>query len=162
MKDVAVNDASVLRFYIHGTITLFVPSSALLKRIFILPKDDSRPDDHSLRLDAADVRDAKRMRSANGAPHKTKDASGRTNGGTWNGFGSGNKSAGNLNGTGRVSASPSVGEAAVFGGVRLSVTKKEALRSKGMFKIAPQSKVCVMTPYLIALDKISHYISRRQ
>lgn len=33
--------------------------------------------------------------------------------------------------------------AVIAGARRLSVTKQEALRSKGLFKIAPPSKVCM-------------------
>lgn len=106
-------------------------------------QDDTRPDDHKIKLDANDIRENKRAKSA-----AAGSGSAAKGGNAWSGFGGGSggsggggsstgRGAGSLSGATRQSSSSGV----KFGGMRMSVTKKEALRSKGVFKIAPQSKV---------------------
>lgn len=112
-------------------------------------QDDVLPGDDKVTLDADDIRETKKARSAATAqrgkdsslsPAKSTGIS--SNGGgagrpgsAWNGFGAGGGAAGAARGSGG-------GRGGVIGGMRrLPGTKQEALRSKGLFKIAPASKV---------------------
>lgn len=82
-------------------------------------------DDHNLKLDDQDVRETKKARAA--AQRSTKESANTSTGGEG----------------ARTGARGNVGGQGVGIGRHLSVTKQEALRSKGLFKIAPQSKVKV-------------------
>lgn len=100
------------------------------------------PGDHKMNLDDDDVRETKKAKSV--ASQRGKDAAAgagggagaRSSGNAWGGFGSGGGGGGD-GGGGRHTGT------AMMGGIRrrMSVTKQQALRSKGVFKIAPQSKV---------------------
>lgn len=106
-------------------------------------QDDIQPDDHKIKLDAEDLRETKRAKAAAGIPSGSGTAA-LTSGNTWSGYGSGGVGGGGAGAGGGGGASSSASPrptGGVLGGMRMSVTKKEALRSKGVFKIAPQSKV---------------------
>lgn len=94
--------------------------------LFRRTKDDEMlKDDHSLNLDDQDVRETKKARAT--VQRSTKESGNTSTGGE------GARTGARVNGVGQ------------GGGIgrQLSVTKQEALRSKGLFKIAPQSKVNV-------------------
>ncbi|CAM9690678.1 unnamed protein product, partial [Ectocarpus fasciculatus] len=96
--------------------------------------DDVLPEDHKIYADEL-PRETKKGKSSSGV-------SGGRPRNAWSGFGTGAGGGARAAGSGAAGPRGKVG-VAVIGGVqrRLSVTKQEALRSKGVFKIAPPSKV---------------------
>lgn len=102
-------------------------------------QDDVLPGDHKIYADEL-PRELKKGKSSSAAGGS---GSGGRSGSAWRGFGSGGSGSakGSGAGAGGKMGVPINRAGAVGAGRKLSVTKQEALRSKGVFKIAPQSKV---------------------
>eukprot|EP00903_Cladosiphon_okamuranus_P015677 g14475.t1 len=103
--------------------------------------DDVLPEDHKIYADEL-PRETKKGKSASSGGGRSNDSGGRSTN-TWSGFGSSAGGGAGVRGSGSGGAAGGRGKGtAVVAGVRrLNVTKQEALRSKGLFKIAPPSKV---------------------
>lgn len=116
------------------------PVLALYRRIppspFPCSAQDVLPEDHKIYADEL-PRETKRGKSASSGGGRSTNA--------WSGFGSSAGGGAGARGAGSSGGAAGRGRGrgmAVIGGVRrLNVTKQEALRSKGLFKIAPPSKV---------------------
>lgn len=109
-------------------------------------QDDVLPEDHKIYADEL-PRETRRGKSASsGSGGGRSNASGGRPTNAWSGFGSsagggGGGRAGGSSGGAAGGGGRGRGMAVIAGVRRLNVTKQEALRSKGVFKIAPPSKV---------------------
>lgn len=108
-------------------------------------QDDVLPEDHNIYADELprETKRGKPASSAGGGGGRGNASGGRpTN--AWSGFGSSAGGGGGARGSGSSGGAGGRGRnmAVIAGARRLNVTKQEALRSKGLFKIAPPSKVC--------------------
>lgn len=129
-------------FDVHSDVEIrqsliFLVTPLLVLLLFAREKDDVLPGDHKIYADEL-PRELKkgRVSSAGGG-------SGGRQGSAWSGFGGSNSSSSGTGGGagGKSKGAPAGRTGVIAGGRRLSVTKQEALRSKGVFKIAPPSKV---------------------
>lgn len=117
---------------------------------------DVLPEDHKIYADEL-PRETKRGKSASSAGRggSRSNASGGRQTNAWSGFGSTAGGGAGARGSGSSAGAGAKGRGMpVIAGVRrLNVTKQEALRSKGLFKIAPPSKVCIAVEGSLAMAR---------